>query len=61
MECAERTSLGRQVNQEITNKLEDTGVAHNTFVEADTTCTKPSDTAYECIPTFTSPPGTPTN
>lgn len=51
--------LARQVNREISDRSQNAAGARGTFVEAETSCTKQSDTAYKCLTTFTSPPGFP--
>lgn len=53
------SAIEQQVNTEVSDGMQSQAALHGSFVQASSTCIKQSDTAYKCLTTFTSPPGTP--
>lgn len=52
-------ALEQQVNKQISDRALNDAVQQGDYVDAETSCTKQSDTAYKCITSFTSPTGFP--
>lgn len=52
-------AMERQVNKQISDRAQTEAVSQGDFVDASTSCTKQSDTAYKCITSFVSPTGFP--
>lgn len=52
-------AIERQVNEEVQDRLQTSAAEQGDYVEADTTCTKQSNTAYKCLTSLTRPPGSP--
>lgn len=52
-------ALARQVNAQITDHAQLASTDPSVIVQAQTNCTKQSDTAYKCLTSFISPSGLP--
>jgi hypothetical protein len=52
-------ALARQVNTQVTDRVQFASDDAATVVQAQTSCTKQSDTAYKCLTSFLSPSGLP--
>lgn len=59
LDLRDTRAIQRQVDRQVSDRLQTSAAEQNDYVDSDTTCTKQSDTAYKCLTTFVSPAGTP--